>query len=135
MTENPTRVLICDDDFAMRDVLRVLLEDLNCEVVASCKNGKDGVDQFATTRPDLVLMDIKMPGKNGVEAMREILKIDSNAKVIMLSALDDVVVAESSAHSGASGYVRKAEAATVLYGELSTMLDQLGFDSGQGPAA
>ncbi len=129
MHEGMTRVLICDDDTAVRDVLRLLLQDLNCDVVAACKDGKDGVEQYSATRPDLVFMDIKMPGKNGIEALREILKIDSQAKVVMLSALDDVIVAESSTHSGACGYVRKAEAADVLYGELHDTLHQLGFNT------
>lgn len=129
MVDDATRVLICDDDKALRDVLCLLLQDLNCEIVASCQNAKYAIEQFISTRPDLVFMDIQMPEKNGIAALREILKIDRHAKVIMLSGLDDVVLAESSTHTGSIGYVRKGDAADKLYGALNDMLDHLGFET------
>lgn len=127
MNQPVTRVLICDDDEDIRKLLQKLLQSLNCQVIAICQDGNDGVKQFADTRPDLVLMDIRMPGKNGIDALREIIKLDSQAKVIMLSAMDDTVVAESSIHSGASGYIHKGLAVGELLEELDRTLQRLGF--------
>ncbi len=127
MSKTATRVLICDDDEDVRALLQNILSSLNCEIVALCSDGKDGIRQFTTSQPDLVFMDIRMPGKDGMATLRDIIKLNAQAKVVMLSAMDDTAVAESSSHSGACGYIRKSLSMGELYEELSDTLKQLGF--------
>jgi len=101
------RVLICDDDPLMRKLLGKLLAMMGCEIVGEGHDGNEGIQLFKEHKPDLTLMDINMPGKNGVDALNEIIKADSYASVVMLSAMDDTTVAESCLHSGAVGYIKK----------------------------
>ncbi len=107
MTSKAKRILICDDDPLMRKLLGKLLGAMGCDVVGEAEDGDEGVKLFKTHRPDLTLMDINMPGKNGVDALGEIMKANAFAAVVMLSAMDDTVIAESCLHKGAVGYVQK----------------------------
>lgn len=101
------QVLICDDDPLMRKLLGKLIIMMGCEIAGEGEDGKEGIALFKANNPDLTLMDINMPGKNGVDALREIIKADPGARVVMLTAVDDTVVAESCLHEGAAGYIQK----------------------------
>ena len=118
-------VLVCDDDPLMRKLLGQLLADMDCDVVGEAANGDQCIKLYARIKPDVVLLDINMPGKNGVAALREIRKINAVAKVIMLTAMDDVVIAESCLHNGALGYVRKGGDADSLSQELQGFVERL----------
>ncbi|NQV44923.1 MAG: response regulator [Rhodospirillales bacterium] len=107
MTTTAKRVLVCDDDPLMRKLLSRLLTMMGCDVVGEAEDGNEGVALFRENGPDLTLMDINMPGKNGVDALNEIIKMNAHASVVMLSAMDDTVVAESCLHKGAIGYIQK----------------------------
>ncbi|MBV8598759.1 MAG: response regulator transcription factor, partial [Actinobacteria bacterium] len=86
----PTRVLICDDHALLRSGLRRLLEgDDAIEVAGEAANADEAVDQAATLVPDVVLLDIVMPGRSGIEAIPDVLDAAPNAKVLMLSMQDD----------------------------------------------
>ncbi len=107
MPSKARRVLICDDDPLMRKLLGKLLGMMGCEVVGEGEDGNEGVKLFKQHQPDLTLMDINMPGKNGVDALGEIMKTNAYTAVVMLSAMEDTVIAESCLHKGAVGYIRK----------------------------
>ncbi len=107
MSATKKRVLICDDDPLMRKLLNRLLSSIGCDVVGEAEDGDGGVRLFKELKPDLTLMDISMPGKNGVDALAGIMKANSEAVVVMLSAMDDTTVAESCLHKGALGYIKK----------------------------
>ncbi len=79
------KVLIVEDDIALREVLKIMLD---CFEVIEADNGEDAVKIYERERPDLVLMDIVLPKKDGIEATREILKIDPNAKIIGITAFE-----------------------------------------------
>lgn len=79
-------VLIVDDSRTSRKILREILEKNSYTVIAEAVNGEEGVTLFRQCRPDLVTMDITMPAMDGLEALKEIMQIDPNAKVVMVTA-------------------------------------------------
>jgi len=83
------------------------LENAGFEVVGIGKDGNQGVDLFRALRPDLVLLDITMPNKDGRECLEEILAEDPLARVIMVTAIRDDSVVKACLEAGALGYVRK----------------------------
>jgi len=80
------KILIVDDSRTSRKILREILEEAGLEVIGEAVNGKEGVELFETLQPDIVTLDITMPIMDGVEALKEIMKIDRTAKVIMVTA-------------------------------------------------
>ncbi len=80
------RIMIAEDSKESRMFLRDLLEIANHEVVAEATDGLEAVEKFKATRPDIVLLDLAMPKMDGLSALREIKKMDENAKVILLTA-------------------------------------------------
>ena len=82
------RVMICDDSAIMRRLIKTALQlEKSLEVVCEASHGRDAVEQLRDARPDIVIMDIEMPVMDGVEAVREIRKIDADLPVIMFSSL------------------------------------------------
>ena len=81
------RIMICDDAAVMVKSLSLNVTKMGHKVVAETSDGQDAVKSFREEKPDLVLMDISMPVKSGIEALREILKIDPKAIVIIVSSL------------------------------------------------
>ncbi len=77
------KILIVDDDADIREILEFMLEDFETISVA---NGKEALEKYKDTKPDIVLMDIVMPEMNGIETTKEILKIDPNAKILAETA-------------------------------------------------
>jgi DNA-binding NarL/FixJ family response regulator len=109
------RVMIVDDHQVMRDGLRTLLcRQPDLTVVAEAENGEDALRQVEAAKPDVVLMDSSMPGMNGVEATRRLLKTHPQARVISLTLYDDSAYLDEMIAAGARGYVLKAGAIEVL---------------------
>jgi DNA-binding NarL/FixJ family response regulator len=102
------RVLIADDQALFRSGLASLLaEDPLVEVVGEAVDGQDAVDQAARSKPDVVLMDLKMPKLDGIQAMEEILAANPQIKVLMLTTFDASSDIVRALRAGASGYVLK----------------------------
>lgn len=87
MSGNITRVLICDDSILIRRKLREFLLSIGCSDVYEASDGLEAVNAYMDYKPDLVFMDIVMPKKTGVEALREIIDFDPDAKVIIASSV------------------------------------------------
>lgn len=119
------RVLVVDDDEMMRNALKVILNGLGAEVVGEAENGKQAVAAFDEYKPDITFLDISMPVKNGVDALRKILAKSPSAIVIMLTAHSDISVAESCIHTGARNYISKGVPADVLMATIKAQLDSL----------
>lgn len=107
------RVLIVDDHAVVRSGLKLLLEaQEDITVVAEAGSADDGVRAARLEKPDVVLLDVVMPGRSGIEATPELRKAAPNAKVLVLSMQDDPSYVREAFVAGASGYVLK-EAADV----------------------
>jgi CheY-like chemotaxis protein len=76
-------VMIVDDETAMREILKIMLRDYK---IIEASNGKEAVELYKKEKPDLVLMDIMMPVMSGIDAVKEIKKIDPNAKIVAITA-------------------------------------------------
>lgn len=100
-------MLLADDEKHIRLLLKTLLTTLNCEVVGEAENGDEAVLAYQETQPDIVLLDVNMPVKDGLDALREIKALNSAAMVIMLTSLSDMETIQSALDLGASQYIRK----------------------------
>ena len=101
------RVLIVDDAPVVRLMLKDILQHYGLDVVGEAGNGQIGVDLFKELHPDLVTMDITMPEKDGIQALEEILSIDANAKIVMVTAIDQRDALMQAIKLGASDYIVK----------------------------
>lgn len=102
------RVLLVDDQRLMRDGMKTLLSlEPDLQVVGEAGNGLEGVQQAMALRPDVVLMDIRMPGMNGVDATREIRRSLSETRVLVLTTFDDDDLVMDALLEGAAGYLTK----------------------------
>lgn len=102
------RVLICDDQAIIRDGLEMLLKlERDLQVVGQAQDGAQAVELAGAHQPDVVLMDLKMPGVNGVEAMRQIRTRYPAIRVLVLTTYDDDVWVLDAIRAGAAGYVLK----------------------------
>ncbi|WP_322819409.1 response regulator transcription factor [Tepidiforma sp.] len=104
----PIRVLVVDDHAVIRQGLRMLLEtQAEIEVVADCENGREALLAVQRLRPDVVLMDVVMPGLNGIEATRQVKRASSATKVVILSGFVDEEQIVGAIRAGAAGYLVK----------------------------
>jgi two-component system response regulator DevR len=102
------RILLVDDHEIVRLGLKALLSRYpHFEVVAEARDAQEAIDMLMRHEPDIVVMDIRLPGKNGIEATQDILEIRPQTKVIMLTSHADDDVLFDAISAGASGYVLK----------------------------
>ena len=101
------RVLVVDDAAFMRKMVSDALTKAGHEVIAEATNGQEAVDQFQALKPDLATLDITMPEKDGISALREIIELDPSAKIIMCSALGQESKVLESIKLGAKDFVVK----------------------------
>lgn len=107
------KVLIVDDSAFLRSRLCKLLGEHGYQTIQA-EDGVQAVDMYRTERPDVVLMDITMPNMNGMDALMRIRMQDSQARVIMLTALDQKLVAARAVHMGAKDFLVKPVMPTKL---------------------
>jgi len=102
------KVLIVDDHALLRRGLQIILEqEPDIEVVAEASDGNDAVAKAQETMPDVVLMDVRMPRRSGIEATRQIKELIPSAKIVMLTVSDEESDLYDSIRAGASGYLLK----------------------------
>jgi two-component system chemotaxis response regulator CheY len=101
------KILIVDDENKMLELLKEILKDYNYEVIGEALDGKEAVEKYKELKPDLVTMDIMMPGVDGMQALKEIIHFDHDAKVIMVTALYQTENAIRALKEGALGYIIK----------------------------
>ncbi|MGW6455575.1 response regulator [Streptomyces sp. NPDC055078] len=115
MTGGTIRVLIVDDQMMVREGFSVLLNAMpDIEVVGEAVNGREAVAKVAELAPDVVLMDIRMPELNGIEATREIVAGHSESKVLVLTTFDLDEYVYQALRAGASGFLLKDASARQL---------------------
>jgi diguanylate cyclase (GGDEF)-like protein/PAS domain S-box-containing protein len=122
-TPHRARVLVVDDDKSMRQLARLMLdEDAGFEVVAEAEDGRQAVALARHYQPDLVLLDLAMPGVGGLEALPLIQAVAPQANVVVLSGLDGEEIASKAYESGAMGYIEKGDDPHQVVASINQML-------------
>lgn len=114
MSIGKPRVLVVDDDAAIREALIDLLADEGMEVVGAATNGTQAVLMAADLAPDIVMMDLRMPGIDGIQATRAIKDDDPSIQVVILSAYDDAALTKGADEAGAYAYLVKGCSAALV---------------------
>lgn len=115
------RVMLVDDHALVRMGFRMLLADAQAEVVAEAGDGEQACQLYPRTRPDVVVMDLSMPGMGGLEAVRRLLAQDPKARVLALSAHEDTAHPRRVLRAGALGYLAKRSAPETLIEAVRTV--------------
>ena len=104
------RILTVDDHPLLRKGIAALVNiEPDMKLVAEASNGQEAIEKFRSHRPDLILMDLQMPGVNGLEAIERILKEDSNAKIIVLTTYSGDAQVLRALKTGARAYILKRQ--------------------------
>jgi YesN/AraC family two-component response regulator len=112
------RVLIADDVAAIRQLLRTLLALDDIEVVGEARNGAEAVQLATEHRPDVVILDIAMPGVDGVQAIPQILEASPETKIVMVSAFATPAVRERALELGVEEFLDKAAIVDEIVGAV-----------------
>jgi DNA-binding NarL/FixJ family response regulator len=120
------RVLIVDDSIVMRKNLVSILSDAGHEIVGQAVNGKQAIIMYGELKPDLVTMDISMPIMRGVDAVKEIVAEDKDAKIIIISALNQKQMVFEALNNGAKHYIIKPIDPSKVIGIVNEVLGEEG---------
>lgn len=101
------RLLVVDDAMLMRKMIRSIAEEAGWEVAGEAANGREAVETYLDLRPDLVTMDVVMPEMTGLEALRAIRSEDADARIVMVTALDQKQTLHEAIQAGALDFVVK----------------------------
>ncbi|GGU22036.1 response regulator [Streptomyces lavendofoliae] len=122
MADKTIRVLLVDDHQVVRRGLRTFLEvQDDIEVVGEAGDGAEGVERAEELRPDVVLMDVKMPGTDGIEALRKLHELGNPAKVLIVTSFTEQRTVIPALRAGASGYVYKDVDPDALAGAIRSV--------------
>ncbi|WEH42539.1 response regulator transcription factor [Streptomyces sp. NBC_01218] len=122
MADKTIRVLLVDDHQVVRRGLRTFLEiQDDIEVVGEASDGAEGIAQAEALRPDVVLMDIKMPGTDGIEALRKLRELANPARVLVVTSFTEQRTVVPALRAGASGYVYKDVDPDALAGAIRSV--------------
>src|SRR5690606_22269616 len=120
----PIRVLLVDDHAVVRAGYRGLLQGSGCiEVVGEAADASGACTLYREHAPDVVVMDISLPGRSGIVALERILARDSGARVLMFSMHEDAIFATHALRAGARGYITKSSAPEVLVEAVQAVAD------------
>ena len=115
------KVLIIDDAEIARTTLKRIVEKAGHEVAGTAINGEAGLVEYQLLKPDLVILDISMPGMDGIECLKAIKAFDDKAKVIMCSALDQKSTITLALDSGAITYIMKPFSEEIILEKFSSI--------------
>lgn len=121
----PYTALIVDDEPHLRMYLKLILKQIGFKTFFEAKNGQEGIDLYQLRKPDLVLLDVNMPVKEGMEALEEIIAFDEDAVVVMTSSVASRQAVERSVELGASYYIRKDTPKEGIADQLNTLIDDI----------
>jgi len=116
------RIMLVDDTKFMRMMLANILKPKGYEIVAEAEDGLQAIEKYNQLKPDLVTMDIVMPHMEGIEAARNIVASDSNAKIIMVTAVGQESKVKEAIEAGARGYIVKPFQAPNVIEEVEKVL-------------
>ena len=101
------KVLIVDDAIFMRNTLKLMLEKNNFSIVGMAEDGEDAITKFVELKPEIITLDITMPRKSGLEALKEIRNLDKNVKIVMITAMGQESMVKEAIISGANNFIVK----------------------------
>lgn len=123
------KVLIVDNDPMVTESLALIVEKSGHNVVGVGNNGQGGIDLYKTNKPDVVLMDIQMENKNGIDAVKEIMTFNSSAKILILTTFKDEEYIADALKSGAKGYILKQNVDSLIPSLEAVFAGNSVFDS------
>jgi DNA-binding NarL/FixJ family response regulator len=123
--KSPARLLIAEDHGILRDALRSALDPYRDEfhIVGETDNGLDTIQQARTLKPDLILLDIRMPNSNGTDVLEEIKKRLPDIKILMFTQFESADYVHAAITAGANGYFVKRDGMTALVEAMRTVLN------------
>ncbi len=101
------RVLLADDESHVRLLMKTVMASMGCEVVGEAADGRQALEQFDKTAPDLVLLDINMPVMDGVSALKELRRKSGKVAIVMLTSLASADIVDQCLEAGANYHLRK----------------------------
>jgi DNA-binding NarL/FixJ family response regulator len=126
------RVLVVDDHDVVRHMVCALIsQDPTLDIVCQSTTGEDAVSKAAELGPDLIVLDIGLPGISGIEAARQILQVSPRSKIVFLSQHDSLHMASEASKVGGHGYVTKIDAASELHMAIRSISEGQFFVSQQ----
>lgn len=122
MALKDVRILIVDDEGFFRQVLRDVLEKIGFTVVGEAADGVEAVEKYRALRPHIVIMDIYMPAKNGIDATKDLVALDKNARVLVASASDFDSDIQAAFDAGAKANLMKPFVPREIYETIRKVL-------------
>ena len=119
------QLMIVDDSNIIRNKIERARDASRYELVATAKNGQEAIDQFNKTKPDIVTMDLTMPEMDGIECIEQLISINSEALVLVVSALSDQATGIEALEKGAAGFLLKPFTEAQLSEALEEMTEHL----------
>lgn len=116
-------VLLVDDAAFMRLTLKLILERNGFTIAGEACNGEEAVNMYKELSPDIVTMDITMPQMDGIAGLKEIIKFDPNAKVVMITAMGQETMVKDAIVSGAKGFIVKPFKEEIVVSALNKLAD------------
>jgi two-component system chemotaxis response regulator CheY len=120
------RILVADDASFMRQMIREIVEAEGHEVVGEASDGIEAIEQFKMHHPDLVTMDIVMPRRSGIDAVKGILELEAKARVVMCSALGQETLVNEALQAGALDFIVKPFKPDAVIKTLRKVLEKEG---------
>jgi len=118
------RILVADDASFMRQIIRDILESDGHEIVSEASDGVQAVEEWKKHHPDLVTMDIVMPRRSGIDAVRAIVALDATARVVMCSALGQETLVTEALQAGAKDFIVKPFKPDAVLATLRRVLEK-----------
>ncbi|WP_231576119.1 response regulator [Hymenobacter sp. DG25B] len=118
------RILIVDDSFYMRTMLKNMLTDAGYDVVGEAANGQQALEMAAATRPDLITLDVILPDNTGLDVLKGIRQEQPNVRIVMCSAVGQEVIVNEALESGAAAYIVKPFSEEKVLEIVGNMLQQ-----------
>lgn len=123
MPNNKKKVLVVDDAKFTRNMLKNIINKTEySEVIGEASNGNEAIDLYKKLKPDLVTLDLVMPEKGGIETTEDIIKIDKNAKIVIVSALGQEALVLEAAKKGAKDFIQKPFKSTQVLDVMERIL-------------
>jgi two-component system chemotaxis response regulator CheY len=120
------RILVADDASFMRQMIREIIESEGHEVIAEASDGVEAVEAYKQHHPDLVMMDIVMPRRSGIDAVKGLVQMDPNACVVMCSALGQESLVTEALQAGAKDFIVKPFKQELVASTIRKVLEKEG---------